>query len=126
MNNFEKCLVLLSEMASLTPREHHFNVDVKIHILKEHDNYKVKHGPRIKVYNKFEQANFTISISDNPRIIGEWEEIVSRKDLNKLIECVKFYKVALLNYWYDVTYQKYDLVTDIENMDEGNEIEKRY
>lgn len=125
LNEF-RTLLFLSEMAVMTPDQHNFGVDVRFHIMKEHEGYKLRHGPRIKVYNKFEMQNFSISISDQPKVIGNWKGMINKKELNNLIECVIKYKIALLNYWYDITYQKYDLIDDIQSIKEGNEIEKRY
>ena len=131
MNNFEKMLLFLkseplNEMAVLSPDQHNFDVDVKIHILKEHEEQKLRHSPRIKVYKKFNEQNFTISITDEPKVIGRYKDVVSTKELNHLIECVVKFKMPLLNYFYDVTYQKYDMIIDIQSIEEGDEVEKRY
>ena len=56
------------------------------------------HGPRIKVYSEDGEGNFSVSISDSPRIVAG-NCFVSSKELKRIIKFISLNKETLLNYW---------------------------
>lgn len=62
----------------------------------------VAHGPRIKVNADYSERwcgnSFTITISDNPRVIGNTFKI-KQTDIEDITDWVKLNKTCLLEYW---------------------------
>jgi hypothetical protein len=92
--------LLILEFANLGPKLHKFGVDVNFHIMQPTDR-KLQHGPRIKVYVSSWTSGdtFSITISNIPKVIGEWKSVVSSKELKILLSNVKKYRVPLLEFW---------------------------
>ena len=66
----------------------------------------VAHGPRIKVSNKYgEKASegdwFTITIEDQPRVIGDLSTGLNRRDVQMAKNWVRINKDELLQIWED-------------------------
>jgi hypothetical protein len=62
---------LILEFANFEPEEHKLGTDLKMHIMQPGDK-KLKHGPRIKLFNN--EHDFTISISNDInkiKVIGD-------------------------------------------------------
>lgn len=118
---------VLLEMANIRAEEHRLGVNVMIHTFKEHVDQQLPHGPRVKVYSKVGENQFNITISDNPKVIKS-KSFLNAKDLSKILFGIKKYKIPLLNFWYDISYVKYDMLSDMRMVDEGNgdDVEIRY
>lgn len=119
--------VLIEEFANIAPETHKFGVDVRFHLMQPNDK-KLQHGPRLKVYkiSWLKGENFTISISDNPIVIGNWKQVVTKKELNILLDKVKKYKVALLNFWYDPSKTTYDFEKQMKMIDNNEYVKEEY
>jgi hypothetical protein len=92
-----------ADMANIDPKEHQFGVNVKLNILQPGER-KYKHGPRVKVFNKDPDINFSVALnksSDELKIIGDPAKVISWKDLVTLLSKIKKYKMAFLIFWYN-------------------------
>lgn len=90
----------LSEMANY--RKNKTGLPVIIYI-SDKQNVKGKHGPRIKVSktygeNMSTKGLFTVTISDNPEVIGNTGDI-KKKDIKKIKTFILLNKKVLLEYW---------------------------
>jgi hypothetical protein len=83
---------------------------------------KLQHAPRVKIYKKGENGSFTIGISDDPIVIGKYEDFVSEKELNVLIRNIIKYKAALLKFWNDSEMSTSELLDLFRQIDQGFEI----
>jgi len=106
---------IILEFANISPKDHKFGVDVKLHLMQP--GKKLQHGPRMKIYRKGIQGDFSISINDNPKVIGNWNNFVSKRELNLLITNVKFYKESLLKFWNDSRMDTNELINLMRNQD---------
>jgi ABC-type phosphate transport system ATPase subunit len=98
MTNFKKVLSILQssldeelvqkdlilEFANMDPEEHKFGVDVNLHIYQP-GQVKLSHGPRIKIFKNKPGPDFSISLEDTPRVIGNWKLVVKKNELNILL-----------------------------------------
>lgn len=110
MNNIEKSLLelianednLILEFANIAPRDHRFGVEVNLHVMQPGDK-QLEHEPRIKVYTGSWQSgpNFTITLEENPRVIGDSSNVVDGKQLKILVQNVKKYRSAFISFWND-------------------------
>jgi len=93
---------LILEFANIDPEDHKFGVDVKLHLMQP-ENKKLKHGPRIKVFKQSwnKGPNFTITINNTPKVIGEWSDVVTKKELDILLKAVERHKKSLIAFWND-------------------------
>lgn len=91
----------IQEFANLGPSNHNFGVDVNIHFMQPDRN--VTYEPRIKVYldSWIKGPCFTITLSNSPRVIGDYRKTVTKTDLNKLVFSVKRCRKAILSFWND-------------------------
>jgi hypothetical protein len=96
--NLEDSLIL--EFANIGPSIHEFGVEVNLHLMQP-DDKKLKHSPRIKVYigSWKTGANFTITLENNPRVIGKTTDIVNGKELKILLKQVKKHRLAFIEFW---------------------------
>jgi hypothetical protein len=94
------------EMANISKSK--TNLSVNIYISEKNSS----HGPRIKLSKEGHNFICSITISDNPTIIGNCK--IKQKELNKIIEWIKINKDILLDLWnmkidhFDA-YQKLDM-----------------
>ena len=114
---------LILEFANIGPKKHKFGVSINMHIMQP-DDKKLKHGPRIKFFDN--NSNFSISISDTPKVIGKWKELVSEHELNVLVENVIKFKIPFLNFWYNSKMLVDDLEEQMEMVRDGKEVEATY
>ena len=59
---------------------------------------QASHGTRIKVYDKPNGKNFSVWISDNPKIVAG-ECFVNAKELKRIFAFILKYKDDLIAYW---------------------------
>lgn len=117
---------LILEFANLGPKKHKFNVDLAMHIMQPTDK-KLKHGPRVKFFQmKKPTQNFSITIGDEPRVIGDWRKLISQKELTILLENVLKFKIPLLNFWYNPNMLVDDLEEQMEMIRKGETVESTY
>jgi hypothetical protein len=127
MNNiFKKLLeefvnqtdMLVEEFSNASPDEHGWGIDVKFHIMQPSDK-RLQHGARIKVFRQSWASgdNFTITISDEPQVIGDYSKVVTTKELNVLLFKVKKYRSALLSFWNNPNMSMSELRTAMDNID---------
>lgn len=117
---------LILEFANIGPHKHKFNVNLAMHIMQPTDK-KLKHGPRVKFFQiKNPNQNFTITINDEPRVIGNWKELISQKELNILLENVFKFKIPLLNFWYNPYMLVDELEEQMEMIRKGETVEPTY
>jgi len=114
MTNFKKVLSILQssldeelvqkdlilEFANMDPEEHKFGVDVNLHIYQP-GQVKLSHGPRIKIFKNKPGPDFSISLEDTPRVIGNWKLVVKKNELNILLKNIKKYRTAFISFWND-------------------------
>jgi hypothetical protein len=107
VNNIEKVISelnledsLILEFANIGPSIHEFGVEVNLHLMQP-DDKKLEHGPRIKVYIGSWKTgpNFTITLENNPRVIGKTTDIVNGKELKILLKQVKKHRLAFIEFW---------------------------
>ena len=90
----------------------------------QNSDKKLKHWARIKVYKNDNSGSFTIKVSDNPEVIGDYSKIVTTKELNLLIEKVKKYKIPLLNFWNNIGDMVVDdLLDQMKQIDDGKKVD---
>ena len=125
MKNFKKYIneqqlfeeeLLILEFANLSSKEHNFGVDVRLHVMQPADKL-LKHAPRVKVYKKGESGSFSISLTDNPKVIGTC--FLSQKELNILLKNIKKYKNAFLEFWNDSDMSTNELTDLFRQIDQG-------
>jgi len=58
-------------------------------------------------------------------VIGNYKDLLSTKDFNKLFELVKFYRIPFLNMWYDSYMSFNELKNEMDQLDKGFEVELR-
>jgi len=88
------------EMATLSPKEHKFGINVKIHILQPGDK-KLPHGPRLKILkNNTELFVITLPKIGEPEIIGNTQEL-KKQDVSILLSTAKQYREAFVRFWFD-------------------------
>jgi hypothetical protein len=116
---------LILEFANIAPSEHKFGINLGFHVMQPGDK-KLKHGPRAKFFAKGHETEFCITISDNPKVVGKWSELVTQSELNKLIANIKRFKVPLLNFWYDSKMYSKDLVDQMDAIRNGKEVTPTY
>lgn len=91
------------EFANLSPKEHGFDVDIKLRLLQPGDR-KLPHGPRVRFFKKDPKVGFSITLDHNPekiKLVSGHRPLVSRSDLNKLIRNVIKYREVFLKFWND-------------------------
>lgn len=91
---------LIMEMSNLRSRQTGLNMNIYV----TDDGSDVNHGMRIKVQNnynpKFQKDNtFTLSISDDPKIMVGDTGCLKTKDINAVVEFVKKYQDELILTW---------------------------
>jgi hypothetical protein len=112
---------MILEFANLDPTMHQMDVDIVLHIMQPGDK-QLKHGPRLKFFKKGSSETFSITVSNNPKIIGNWKELVSKRELNVLIENTKRFKVPFLNFWYDSMMTVGELIEQIHKVKDGKDV----
>lgn len=110
--------LLIQEFANMGSKAHKFGVDVRLHIMQPADK-QLQHAPRVKIYRKGVSGSFSISITDNPKVIGDWNDYVSKSELNILITKIKHYKDAFLEFWNDPDMDIYELEDLFSQIDRG-------
>ena len=114
---------LILEFANMSPRMHNFGVDVKLHVFQP--GYKqLNHGPRVKVF-KTKDLSFTITLEKEPRVIGDYKGIVTKQELNKLIEKIKKYRNAFIQFWNDPDMDTDELYTLFVQIDKKFTVEEQ-
>jgi hypothetical protein len=131
MNNFDKTLNnltedFLCEMASFSPKQHGFGVDIKINIMQPADKY-LPHGPRVKCYKSGINGDFSISLNIDPDKIkvmeGDYTKFLSTKEVNLLIKKIIKYRIVLLNLWLNPRMTGTDAEDEFRQVDSGFEVE---
>lgn len=116
--------IIEADMANISSDEHGFGIDVILNIMQPGER-KYKHGPRIKVFKKDPDTNFSIALSkdsDDLEVIGDPIKVLRRKDLPLLLKNIKKYKNAFLMFWYDRTMSSSGLQTLMRKIDKGESL----
>lgn len=105
---------LLSEMANVRPAKTGLSMVVYIST-----KFEVPHGPRLKVCkkhgDKFIGDTFSITISDEPRIIGKTGKEISAEDIIKVKKFIFLNKKTLLDYW-DLKIDTADMIMSMKKI----------
>jgi hypothetical protein len=92
---------LILEFANMTPTDHRFGVDVRLHVMQPGDNEHLQHGPRVKVFKTKPGPDFTITLEEIPRVIGDYTKVIPERDKNILLDKIRIYRTAFLKFWND-------------------------
>ncbi len=78
--------------------------------------------PRIKVQNNYssrffvqESELFTVTVEDEPKVTGN-VGILTRKDINEIVEFVRLNKEVLQEHWYDDCYDDVHTVRSLKKV----------
>jgi hypothetical protein len=107
---------LILEFANMSPAMHNFGVDVKLYIFQPGDK-QLSHGPRIKVFKPKVSGDFSITLEEQPRVIGDYKNIVTTSELNKLITNIKKYRTAFIQFWNDSQMDTNELINLFQQID---------
>lgn len=121
----EKENKLILEFANIGPKTHKFGVDIIFHVMQPGDK-KLKHGARAKFMKRNTNEEFCITISDDPKVIGNWKELVTQSELTTLIGNIKNFKIPLLNFWYDSKMDTDELAEQMDIVRNGKEVTPTY
>lgn len=113
---------LILEFANVTPKVHKFGIEVRLHVMQPGVNDKIKHGPRVKVFVTKPGPDFSITLETNPRVVGNWRNIVSEKEKNILITNIKKYKSAFISFWNDPAMGTDELRELMDEIDKGGKL----
>jgi len=108
------------EFANMSAKMHNFGVDVKLHVMQP--NKKLQHGPRVKIFKPNAEGSFTITLEENPRVIGNYKNIVSKSELNILLSKIKKYRNAFIQFWNDDGMDTNELQDLFRQIDMGFEV----
>lgn len=113
------------EMATLDPSDHGFGINIKLNILQPGDK-KLPHEPCVKCFKRGAEHDFSIELNEEPakmRLIGDYSEVITTKEFNKLFEAVKKYRIPFLNMWFDSQMGFGELREQMAKVDAGEEVE---
>lgn len=126
MTKFEKYLLeqenQILEFANMGSNMHNFGVDVRLHIMQPADKELV-YAPRVKIMKKGVSGSFSITLTKEPMVIGQYKNFVTTKELNVLLDKIKTYKDAFLTFWYDPNMDTNELKDLFRQIDQGFSIE---
>jgi hypothetical protein len=119
----------LFEMATISPKTHNFGIDVKLHIFQPGRKFRLSHGPRVKCFKPNVDGDFSISLDEDESkmfVVGKYDKVLSTRDFNKLFSLIQKYRIPFLNMWYDSYMSSEELMEEINEIDLGKEVERRY
>jgi len=119
---------LIFEMANISPQAHKFGVNLKMHILQPGDR-QMPHGPRVKFFRHVPGDGFSISLNQDVSkigiVAGVSSKIATVSDVNKLIDCVKKYRIPLLNMWSYSGMSQDELLEEMAEINAGKTVRLR-
>ena len=105
---------LLSEMANIRPSKTGLNMVIYIST-----KFEVPHGPRLKVCkkhgDKFIGDTFSVTISDEPKIIGKIGKEITSDDIISVFNFIKINQSIMLDYW-NLEIDTADLITNMKKL----------
>jgi hypothetical protein len=116
---------LILEFANIGSRVHKLGLNITLHLMQPADKH-LQHAPRIKIYKKGISETFSISITEPPRVIGNYKDVVTLSEVNYLKQCVQKFKVPFLNFWYDTNMDTNDLEDQMDTIRSGGKVEPTY
>lgn len=116
---------LILEFANLDPSDHRLGTDLIMRIMQPGDQ-PLKHGARAKFFSPKSTSQFVITIGNYPKVIGNYHELISDSELNKLIKNIELFKIPLLNFWHDSTMTTKTLQQQMDMIRQGEEVQPTY